>query len=392
MRFFLMFIFLVILTYGPGLFYAFFKNGKKLLKWLLLVIPSLFMLFYGLMMMKVIPIDSMTMCIINMTFIICMLPVDILFLFKGIYLLIEKYKGKKIKWLNSLGVGFSILVFIILLIGVCERKNIMVRETQVEIQNWPEAYDGLKILQITDVHLGNIDGLEEYLEIMVEHCNEQNPDIVFLTGDLVNIKADEGLPALGIMNKLEAKIGKYAVLGNHDYGKYYNWVSDKDSIENMNAVKKLYRDLGFDLLLNENRILTNGMDSIAIVGTENCGEEPFPCYADLPQAMLGVENLPAILMTHDPSHWRNEVLSFHNIKLTCSGHTHGAQMGIDCGTVKFSPAQFMYKDWDGLYADSPTSGSSPNQYLFISRGIGYVGIPFRLGMRPEISVITLVKH
>ena len=111
-----MFIFLVILTYGPGLFYAFFKNGKKLLKWLLLVIPSLFMLFYGLMMMKVIPIDSMTMCIINMTFIICMLPVDILFLFKGIYLLIEKYKGKKIKWLNSLGVGFSILVFIILLI------------------------------------------------------------------------------------------------------------------------------------------------------------------------------------------------------------------------------------------------------------------------------------
>lgn len=385
MRHVLMFIFFLILAYGPTVFYSIGKKNQIIKNIVLYSIPTIFMVFYACFLFKVFAVDSLFLCLANMIFIICFLPLNLYLLCRGIYSYVKRKKGKELKWINRLGVVLSILILVVMLKGFLDRKDLQVRQVSVEINGLPEAFDGLKIVQISDLHLGNIDGLEDYLLKVVELSNECEPDMVFLTGDLLNIMATEGIPAIGILNQLEAKYGKYAVLGNHDYGKYYKWDSVQDSLKNMEDVTNLFGKLDFDLLLNEHRLITIGEDSLVVAGTENCGEKPFPCYADLPMTMFGVEHLPTILLTHDPSHWRNEVLDYSNILLTCSGHTHGAQMGIEIGDFKVSPAQIMYSDWDGLYYDN-------GQYLFISRGVGYVGVPFRLGMKPEISVLKLVAE
>jgi predicted MPP superfamily phosphohydrolase len=294
-------------------------------------------------------------------------------------------KGKDLKWISVLGAILSILLLVLLAWGIMDRKNVMVREVEVSIEGLPQGFDGLKIVQITDVHVGCLDGAKEYLNSLVEISNSYSPDIVMLTGDLINVAAWEAEGTEGALNGLTSRVGKYAVLGNHDYGKYYNWDCAQDSIDNLEAVKNIYRNFDFDLLLNENRVLARGEDTLVVAGIENCGEEPFPCYGDMDASLSGVEDNPVLLLSHDPSTWKSHVLQYENVLMTFSGHTHAAQMGIEVGDFKFSPAQFLYDEWDGLYEQD-------GKYLFISRGVGYVGLAFRLGMRPEITVLKLVKE
>jgi predicted MPP superfamily phosphohydrolase len=312
------------------------------------------------------------------------LPLDLYLLSKVIYVYFRDKKGKRLAWLPIVGNTFAVVLFVLLAWGIADRKNVSVRELEVSIDGLPTTFDGLKIVQITDVHVGCLDGAREYLKSLVEISNSYNPDIVMLTGDLINVAAWEAEGTEGSLNGCTARIGKYAVLGNHDYGKYYKWDCAQDSIDNLEAVKNIYRNFDFDLLLNENRVLVSQGDTLVVAGMENCGEEPFPCYGDMDASLSGVEDKPVLLLSHDPSTWKTKILDYNNVLMTFSGHTHAAQMGIEIGDFKFSPAQYLYEEWDGLYEQN-------GRYLFVSRGVGYVGLAFRLGMRPEISVITLVK-
>ncbi len=391
MRFVLFFLFFLFLSYGPIILFSHGVSREcksvlfsKLIKVVLIVIPTMFISNYLCSLTGWVRLDMMTVCFINVGMILFFLPLNIYLLCKVIYLYFRDKKGKKLQWISILGTVFAALIAALLVRGIVDRKDVQVRETRVLVKELPSAFDGLKIVQITDVHLGNIDGVREYLNGIVEISNSYSPDMVFLTGDLFNIGAWEAEGTEGTLNGFTAKLGKYAVLGNHDYGKYCNWESSQDSIDNLDTVKSLYRSYDFDLLLNENRVLTSGSDTLVVAGIENCGEEPFPCYGDIDASLSGVGDKPVLLLSHDPSTWKTKILEHKNVIMTFSGHTHAAQMGIEMGDFKFSPAQYLYEEWDGLYEED-------DRFLFISRGVGYVGLAFRLGMRPEISVITLNK-
>lgn len=389
MRFVFFFLFFLFLSYGPVILYSLGMGSgvksttlSRLIKVILSVIPTVFISYYLCSLTGWVKLDSMFVCFINIAIILFFLPLNTYLLCNVIKVYFRDKKGKNLKWLSTLGSSIAVLLFVLLVWGVVDRKNVMVRETEVNISGLPKGFDGLKIVQITDVHIGNIDGVREYFNGIIDISNSYNPDVVMLTGDLFNLGAWEMEGAEGSLNGFTAKLGKYAVLGNHDYGKYIKWKCAKDSIDNLDAVKQGYRNFDFDLLLNENRMLVSGEDTLFVVGMENCGEEPFPCYGDMDASLSGVEGKPALLLSHDPSTWKTKVLGYENVLMTFSGHTHAAQMGIEIGDFKFSPAQFLYDEWDGVYEED-------GKYLFVSRGVGYVGLAFRLGMRPEISVITL---
>lgn len=379
------------MSFGPVLLYSFGikRQSKstlisKMIKVVLGVIPVAFISYYLCSITGWVRLDFKVVCLLNIGMILFFLPLDLFLLSKVIYVYFRDKKGKRLAWLPIVGNTFAVVLFVLLAWGIADRKNVSVREVEVSIDGLPTAFDGLKIVQITDVHVGCLDGAREYLNSLVEISNSYNPDIVMLTGDLINVAAWEAEGTEGALNGISAKLGKYAVLGNHDYGKYYKWDCAQDSIDNLEAVKNIYINFDFDLLLNENRVLASGEDTLVIAGMENCGEEPFPCYGDMDASLFGVEDKPVLLLSHDPSTWKTKILDYKSVLMTFSGHTHAAQMGIEIGDFKFSPAQYLYEEWNGLYEQN-------GRYLFVSRGVGYVGLAFRLGMRPEISVITLVK-
>jgi len=189
-----------------------------------------------------------------------------------------------------------------------------------------------------------------------------------------------------ILGKLKAKIGKYSILGNHDYGDYHYWDSDEAKERNLDKIKKAHRDLGFHLLLNQSDVLSRDGERIAIMGVENWGKPPFAQYGDLHVASQGTEGIGfKILLSHDPSHWEAEILNNTDIQLTLSGHTHGMQFGIQTEKISWSPIKMKYPQWGGLY-------ESNNQYLYVNRGFGYIGYPGRVGMPPEITVLELFKE
>lgn len=392
MRFVLFFIFFFLLSFGPVLLYSYGINNKrdstltsKLVKVVLSVIPVAFISYYLCSITGWVRLDFKVVCLLNIGMILFFLPLNICLLSNAIFVYFRDKKSKICKCIQTIGTIVAVSLFILLAWGVADRKNVEVREVEVPIKGLPDGFDGLKIVQITDVHIGCLDGAREYLNRLVDISNSYNPDIVMLTGDLINVAAWEAEGTEGALNEVTARIGKYAVLGNHDYGKYYKWDCAQDSIDNLEAVKNIYRNFDFDLLLNENRVLARGEDTLVVAGIENCGEEPFPCYGDMDASLSGVEGKPVLLLSHDPSTWKSHVLQYENVLMTFSGHTHAAQMGIEVGDFKFSPAQFLYDEWDGLYEQD-------GKYLFISRGVGYVGLAFRLGMRPEITVLKLVKE
>ncbi len=256
---------------------------------------------------------------------------------------------------------------------------------KINVEDLPSSFEGLRIVHISDLHLGSFRKRYHILDRAVKIMNHLAPDFIFFTGDLVNNHAWELKGWQTVLKKLNAKIGKYAVLGNHDYGDYSDWKSEERKRANFETIKYFYKKINFKLLLNEAVSIEKDGQKIAIVGVENWGNPPFKQYGDLKKALKSVADIPfKMLLSHDPSHWNEEVTDKTNIALTLSGHTHGMQAGINIKSKNWSPIQYKYKQWAGLYKNL-------NQYLYVTRGLGWMGFPGRLGMRPEITLIELYK-
>lgn len=291
------------------------------------------------------------------------------------------------RFLSMLALGLAAVPFGALLYGMYKGKyNFKVLKYTLEFDDLPDAFDGYRITQISDIHSGSFDN-RKMIEYGVSLINQQKSDTILFTGDMVNNKTEEMKPWAALFATLEAKDGKFAVLGNHDYGDYIPWETEELKRQNLRDLKHLQKEMGFDLLLNEHRYLTKGDDKIALVGVENWGKGGFKKAGDLQKAVSGINDGDfKILMSHDPSHWELEVVPdkkhFH---LTLSGHTHGMQFGIEIpGWIKWSPVKWRYKHWAGIYEEQ-------GQFINVNRGFGFLGYPGRVGIWPEITVITLKK-
>jgi len=291
------------------------------------------------------------------------------------------------RFLSLLGIGIAALPFGALLYGMYKGKyNFKVLRYTMEYEDLPDAFDGYQITQISDVHSGSFDNREK-IKYAIDLINQQKSDVLLFTGDMVNNKTEEMLPWKELFAKLEAKDGKFSVLGNHDYGDYIDWESPEAKEANLDALKDLQKEIGFDLLLNESRFLQKGNDRIALIGVENWGKGGFKKAGDLQKAKAAIAADDfKILMSHDPSHWKEEVIPDpYNFHLTLSGHTHGMQFGIEIpGWIKWSPVKWRYEQWAGIYEDM-------GQFINVNRGFGFLGYPGRFGIWPEITVITLKK-
>ena len=302
----------------------------------------------------------------------------------------EGHIPERRKFVSMIAMGLAAVPFVSLLYGIFVGKyDFRVIKQTVEFDDLPEEFNGFTITQISDVHSGSFDNPEK-INYAIDLINEQKSDVILFTGDIVNTHATEMHPWIDTFNRIEnPKFGKYSVLGNHDYGEYVSWPSAKAKNDNFEAIKDLHRQIGFKLLLNENIKLNKGTDSIALVGVENWGHN-FKQAGDLGKASAGLtaENFK-ILLSHDPSHWEFEVKNHpKHFQLTLSGHTHGFQFGIEIpGVIKWSPVQYVYKQWAGLYKNFENLG----RYIYVNRGLGYHAYPGRVGIWPEITVIELKK-
>jgi len=298
----------------------------------------------------------------------------------------QEHEISRAKFLTQIGIITAAIPFASILYGMAKgRFNFRISHEKLAFKNLPESFDGFRIIQISDIHIGSFYGHEGQVKKAVELINEQNPDLILFTGDLVNNFAEELNGWIPIFKQLKAKHGMYSILGNHDYGDYYDWKDEDEKIQNLERIKQAFKEIGFKLLLNETSEIEVNNEKFALIGIENWGLPPFPQYGDLKLAMNGIEESGfKLLMSHDPSHWDAEVIKDTTIDLTLSGHTHGMQFGINIGKKQWSPAKFKYPRWAGLYQEN-------NQYLYVNRGFGYIGFPGRVGMPPEITVIDLKR-
>jgi hypothetical protein len=289
-------------------------------------------------------------------------------------------------FISQIALGLAAIPFVSFIYGIVQGKyNYKVLKYQLTFKDLPQAFDGFTITQISDIHSGSFTNKEK-IQYGVDLINEQKSDIMLFTGDIVNNKADEMDDWMDVFDKLEAKEGKYSILGNHDYGDYMDWDNPQDKIDNFQKVKDIHEKIGFDLLLDEHRYLEKDGQKIALLGVENWGKG-FNQAGDLQRAAVGVQKDDfKILMSHDPSHWEEKVKKDpFNYQLTLSGHTHGLQMGIEIpGWFKWSPSKYVYKQWAGLYKEA-------GRVINVNRGFGYHAFPGRVGIWPEITVIELKK-
>lgn len=287
------------------------------------------------------------------------------------------------RWLSWSGFGIGIAFFFTMWWGALVNPyNISVKEVNIEIPQLPSSFDGLKVVQISDMHLGTYLGDTSYIEKLVANINALHPDVIVFTGDMVNRRSDEAKPFREVLSRLNAPLGVYSITGNHDYGDYFDWPSEEAHNKDVEKLKKLQSDMGWTMLNNGTAWLYQGHDSIALIGVENVGDPPFRTYGDLDLAYPNIDdNNVKILLTHNPAHWENDIENNQNknIHLTLSGHTHAMQMEA----FGISPASFRYRNWGGLYHDEK------NQQLYVNIGTGEVGFPARIGATPEITLITL---
>lgn len=271
--------------------------------------------------------------------------------------------------------------------GITNRYRYRVRKIKLSFASLPEAFKGLRIVQISDIHTGSFDD-HKAVEHGIERILHQEADLILFTGDMVNNVADEVDDRFkAIYSRLKAPMGVYSTLGNHDYGDYVQWPSGQAKRDNLEKLKRTHAEVGWRLLMNEHVVLERGNDKIALVGIENWSAKAnFPKYGDMRKAYEGLpeKNIPfKILLSHDPSHWRGEVLdNYKDVSLMLSGHTHGMQFGVDSKWLKWSPVQYVYDEWAGLYKNG-------DQCLYVNRGFGFLGYPGRLGVLPEITVFEL---
>jgi uncharacterized protein len=291
------------------------------------------------------------------------------------------------KFVSQIALGIAAVPFVSLLYGMTKGKyNFKVLKQTLFFPDLPDDFDGFTFTQISDIHSGSFDNPEK-IHHAIDLINQQNSDLILFTGDIVNTFATEMDPWIDTFKKLHTPaFGKYSILGNHDYGEYLNWPSERAKEENFQAIKALHPQIGFTLLLNEHVKLKKGNAEIALVGVENWGKN-FKQAGDLKKASEGLtEKDFKILLSHDPSHWEYEVKNHENhYQLTLSGHTHGLQFGIEIpGILKWSPVQYVYKQWAGLYENL-------GRYIYVNRGFGFHAYPGRVGIWPEITVFELKK-
>lgn len=289
-------------------------------------------------------------------------------------------------WVSELTVAMAAILSLIVLFGITRGKHFYrIRRETLSFPDLPEAFDGFTITQITDVHSGsfsNAAGVQKGLDLI----NAQQSDVILFTGDLVNNQATEMDPWIPAFAKLKASMGKFSVLGNHDYGDYIRWESAEAKRVNLARLKQVHQDIGFRLLLDEAIELHKDGQSITLLGVENWGKGGFHKYGDLGKATASVpEAAFKILLSHDPSHWEGVTLDHDkHVHLTLSGHTHGMQFGIELFGFKWSPIKYVYKQWAGLYKQK-------DRFLYVNRGFGFLGLKGRIGIWPEIAVITLKR-
>ncbi len=289
-------------------------------------------------------------------------------------------------FLARIGLIIAAVPFSTFLYGITKGKYAFhVHQIKLAFPDLPSAFDGLRIVQLSDVHSGsfdNVDAVRSGLELVAE----QNADLLLFTGDLVNDFAEEVLPYKAMFQALKHPMGKYSILGNHDYGDYPGWENEQTKVDNFAALHQHHADMGFDLLKNRHVRLTRGQDSLVLAGVENWGKPPFPQHGDLDAALEGTKPDDfVVLMSHDPTHWDARVLpGAKQVHLTLSGHTHGAQMGVEIPGVRWSPSSFVYPRWAGLYQEG-------RRFLYVNRGFGFIGFPGRVGIWPEVTVLELVR-
>lgn len=287
-------------------------------------------------------------------------------------------------FLSQMGLIVAAVPFAGVLYGVTKgRHSFKVTKVPIRSKNLPRSFDGLRIVQISDLHLGSYGDDLSIVQKGVDLINAEEPDLILFTGDMVNDYADEAERFIPVLAQLKAASGKFSILGNHDYSDYVKWSDAESKRSNMNKLKRIQRDMGFTLLLDEHHILERSGERIGLIGVQNWGRR-FQQYGDLMKALQGSEGIPyRILMSHDPTHWDEQVLGT-GIDLTLSGHTHGAQFGVRINGQTYSPAQWVYKHWAGAYSEG-------DQTLYVNRGFGYIGFPGRVGMAPEITVLEFEK-
>jgi len=296
------------------------------------------------------------------------------------------YSVSRFNFLRNTSIVIASSFFITMLGGIIfGRYNFRLKRTDIKLNKFGTSFLGLKIIHISDLHHGSFNSIEK-LNNVVDLINSENPDIVVFTGDLVNNYYNEAVPYIDTLKKIKSKYGNYSVLGNHDYCDYVGWKRSSEKWKNnFNNMIEIHKKMGFKLLLNESIKVSVGNSEINLVGVENWGAGNFNKDGDLSKAMSHVDNsIPTILLSHDPSHWTAQVLDFpKRIDLQLAGHTHGMQFGIDIPGVKWSPVQWRYKQWSGLYKDKF------NKYIYVNTGVGNLAYAGRVGMMPEISVLNL---
>jgi len=300
---------------------------------------------------------------------------------------VPKLKGKKItrnQFLTRAGIITAGLPFLSLIYGIVwGRFNFIVRKSNINFKNLPQSFNGFKIAQISDFHIGSFLTHQEKVSEIVKLVNDQKADLILFTGDLVNNVSEEVDKFIPILSQLNAPFGVYSILGNHDYGDYVHWNSLEEKNANLKRLIELQEQIGFKILLNSNKSIKIGDEFISLIGVENWGLPPFPQYGDINKALKNVGNDSfQILMSHDPTHWDAQIVGQTNIDLTLSGHTHGAQFGIEIPGWRWSPVELRYKQWGGIYKNG-------KQVLNVNTGIGFIGFPGRVGMPPEVGLITL---
>lgn len=328
-------------------------------------------------------------------FILVLLGEDIFRLLKGLILWIgeklsinstpEKYIDGRRKFMSQIAVLAAGIPFASILYGMTKGKyNYKVWRKTLYFPDLPDAFDGFTLTQISDVHSGSFDDFEN-VKKGIDLINEQQSDVILFTGDLVNSQSKEMEPWKDLFGTLKAPLGKYSILGNHDYGDYVHWKSEEEKVANLNRLAEIQKEMGFRLLLDENLEILKGNDKIKLIGVQNWSKT-FKKYGNLNKAMEGVSDQDfKILMSHDPTHWEAEILPHpQKIHLTLSGHTHGLQFGVENNLFRFSPAKFIYKQWAGLYEKF-------EQKIYVNRGFGFLFFPGRVGIWPEITVLTLTN-
>lgn len=316
-----------------------------------------------------------------MTFI---MPKLVFVVVDAVALLPVLWHGRCSRWLSLTGGVIAIVAFLAMWWGaLVNRFRVDVREVDFEFPHLPAAFDGFRIVQISDLHVGTYGDDDRFVRKLVGVINGLHPDAVMFTGDIVNRHSSELIPFVDALSGIEAPYGVFSILGNHDYGDYADWPSEADKAADVAALCAMQESMGWKLLLNQTEFMHSGRDSIAVIGVENIGDPPFRIYGSLHKAYPAVgDSVSKILLSHNPAHWTDSIAGHDdvNIALTLSGHTHAMQIEV----AGLSPAAMRYATWGGMYGDE-----AGRHALYVNIGAGTVGMPMRLGATPEITLITL---